>query len=277
MDKFQRLLKDQLLQIDSIYSLYTRQLGELHDIGNVSLRRSGKKNGNHYYYKCDPESGKRKYLGTDSNQEVILIKKVRFCKELSARAEKDKLLLKRLIDEYYPLDYDAINESLPCTYRDAEIIFDKHPRLDKRAEEWKKSKEAVKKSVPIIYPEGLKHTAIDGTRVRSKSELTIANMLFTNNVPYIYECPYFFDGEILRFDFTALSTVDYESEVVVEHQGMMDLDSYRGKYMHTLMTCLGNELVPNVDIFFTFEDLDGNFDSRQIWDIIRTRLIQINR
>ena len=57
-------------------------------------------------------------------------------------------------------------------------------------------------------------------------------------------------------------------------QGMMDLDAYRGKYMHSLMTCLGSELIPNVDIFFTFEDTGGNFDSRQIWDIIRTRLIQ---
>lgn len=110
--------------------------------------------------------------------------------------------------------------------------------------------------------------------MRSKSEIIIANMLFQNNIPYVYECPYFFDGEILHFDFTALSTIDYETEVIVEHQGMMDLNSYQGKYMHTLITCLSNGLVPNVDIFFTFDDMYGDFDSRQIWDIIKTRLMK---
>ena len=240
------------------------------------MRKSGQRNGPFYYYMCDPQTGKRRYLGAESNRKVQLIKEVRFCKELLKRADKDKRLLRHLIDVYCPIEYDAVNESLPHTYRGAEILFGNQTQPDKRAREWKKRKEALKNSVPIIYPEDLKHTAIDGTRVRSKSELDIANMLFTNNVPYIYECPYFFDGEIIRFDFTALSTIDYESEIIVEHQGMMDLDTYRGKYMHTLLTCLSNGLTQNTDIFFTFEDMNGNFDSRQIWDIIRTRLIQIN-
>ena len=149
-------------------------------------------------------------------------------------------------------------------------------RPDKRAAVWKKRKEALKMKVVEEHGENLRHTAIDGTVVRSKSEVIIANMLFLNNIPYVYECPYFFDGDILKFDITALSTIDYETEVVVEHQGMMDLPAYQDKYMHSLMTCLGYGLTPNIDIFFTFDDLNGNFDSRQIWDIIKTRLIQVN-
>lgn len=274
MDRFQLMAKDKFLQIDAMYNLYAGHLEELHDIRSVSLRKSGRSNGHFYYYVCEPQTGKRIYLGTDSNREVQLIKEARFCKELLKRAEKDKQLIRHLIDEYCPLDYDTVNESLPRTYRGAEILFGEPIQPDKRAEEWKRRKKALKSSVPIIYPEDLKHTAIDGTRVRSKSELDIANMLFTNNIPYIYECPHFFDGEIIRFDFTALSTIDYESEIIVEHQGLMDLDTYRGKYMHTLLTCLSNGLTPNADIFFTFEDMNGNFDSRQIWDIINTKLKQ---
>lgn len=274
MDRFQLMARDKLLQINAIYNLYAEHLEELHDIRNVSLRKSGQRNGHYYYYACDQQTGKRRYLGADSNRDVKLIKEARFCKELLKKADEDMKLLRHLIDEYCPLDYDAINECLPRTYRGAEILFGDPTQPDKRAEEWKRRKEAIKNSVPIIYPEDLKHTAIDGTRVRSKSELDIANMLFTNNVPYIYECPYFFDGKIIRFDFTALSTIDYESEIIVEHQGMMDLDAYRGKYIHTLLTCLSNGLTPNTDIFFTFEDMNGNFDSRQIWDIIKTKLKQ---
>jgi hypothetical protein len=44
--------------------------------------------------------------------------------------------------------------------------------------------------------------------------------------------------------------------------------------MHTLLTCPGNGILPDVDIFFTFDDLNGNLDSRQIWDIINTKLKQ---
>ena len=274
MDRFKSMAEDQLLQIDTIYNLYSGHLKELGSHRSLSLRKSGSKDGRAYYYSFDHHTGKRRYLGTDANDEVRLIKEVRFCKDLVKRAEMDMRLLRRVIDEYRPLDYDAVNEGLPRTYRGAEIAFDSQIKADKRAEKWIRHMKALKNSVPVIYPEDLKHTAIDGTQVRSKSELSIANLLFTNNIPYVYECPYFFDDEIIRFDFTALSTIDYESKIIIEHQGLMDLDSYRGKYMHTLMTCLRNGIAPNIDIFFTFDDIYGNLDSRQIWDIINTKLKQ---
>lgn len=274
MDRFKSLAKDQLSQIETIYELYSGHLKELKNHSDLLLRKSVRRNGNQYYYSFDRRIGKRRYLGADSNTDVRLIKEARFCKDLVRKAEKDMKLLRQLVDKYCPLDYDAVNSSLPRTYRDAEITFGNQVRADKRAERWKKSKMALKSNVPVIHPENLTHTAIDGTLVRSKSELLIANLLFTNNIPYVYECPYFFEGKILRFDFTALSTMDYETEIIVEHQGMMDLDTYCDKYMHTLLTCLNNGIVPNVDIFFTFDDLNGNLDSRQIWDIINTKLKQ---
>ena len=61
-----------------------------------------------------------------------------------------------------------------------------------------------------------------GERVRSKSELNIANMLNKMNVPYKYECPIrLSNGKIIHPDFTVLD-VKKRREIYWEHRGMMD-------------------------------------------------------
>lgn len=65
-----------------------------------------------------------------------------------------------------------------------------------------------------------------GDRVRSKSELNIANMLFANNIPYKYECPFrLSNGQIIYPDFTVL-IVKKRKTVYWEHRGMMDDREY---------------------------------------------------
>ena len=75
-------------------------------------------------------------------------------------------------------------------------------------------------------------------------------------------------------DFTILSTIDYETQIIIEHQGMMDLDSYRGKYMRTLTAVLSEGMVPNLDIYFTFDNDENRLDSTQIMEILRGRIIE---
>ena len=41
-----------------------------------------------------------------------------------------------------------------------------------------------------------------GERVRSKSELVIANLLYKNNIPYMYECPLKINNNTVYPDFT---------------------------------------------------------------------------
>ena len=68
-------------------------------------------------------------------------------------------------------------------------------------------------------------------RVRSKSELNIANLLCKMNVPYKYECPLTLsDGRIIYPDFTLLD-IRNRREVYWEHRGMMD---DRGYLKHTV-------------------------------------------
>lgn len=65
-----------------------------------------------------------------------------------------------------------------------------------------------------------------GERVRSKSEVIIANKLFSNGVPYRYEFPIYKDGRIVaNADFLCLN-VNTRKEYIWEHFGMMDNVEY---------------------------------------------------
>ena len=67
----------------------------------------------------------------------------------------------------------------------------------------------------------------NGERVRSKSEVIIANMLKKNHIPYRYECPLCPDGKTTIYpDFTILN-VRTRKELYLEHLGMLDDTSYR--------------------------------------------------
>lgn len=69
-----------------------------------------------------------------------------------------------------------------------------------------------------------------GERVRSKSEIIIANILKTLNIPYKYECPLKLGNIIVYPDFTILD-VKERREKYLEHFGMMgDVD-----YVNTMV------------------------------------------
>ena len=255
MDKYQIETENRIRQIENMHNKFSKRLKQINSFADMSLIKTTKGDTD-YYYLNDSKSKKRKYLGKANNKEVV------------DTAEKDIEALLDVMESYESLSYDVINEKLPKAYQDSVPNLKKGSRTDSRVAEWLSRKKELKSRVVEKYARDLRHRAADGTMVRSKSEVIIADMLFMNDIPYVYEVPHFFDGDILNLDFTVLSTMDYETEIVIEHQGMMGMQQYREKYMHTLMKCLEFGMIPNVDIFFTFDDLDGNFDSEQIRKII---------
>ncbi|MBR7062559.1 MAG: hypothetical protein IKI42_05940 [Clostridia bacterium] len=73
-----------------------------------------------------------------------------------------------------------------------------------------------------------------GEHVRSKSEYMLANMLFKNEIPYIYEKPLrLSDGKTVYPDFTILD-VRNRRELILEHLGMMDDAEYLDKNLKKL-------------------------------------------
>ena len=112
-----------------------------------------------------------------------------------------------------------------------------------------------------------------GDRVRSKSELLIANALDERNIPYRYECACSLKGFGTVYpDFTALN-IRKRKQYLWEHMGMMDDPEYVKKAMHKLSLYEKNGYYPGDKLIITHETSAQPLKSKLISNMIDTFLV----
>ena len=90
-------------------------------------------------------------------------------------------------------------------------------------------------------------------RVRSKSEINIANALVEHGIPYKYECPLILkNGAKIHPDFKVLN-IRERREIYWEHRGMMDDKDYAKSSVLRLKTLLQNGIFLGRDLIITEE------------------------
>lgn len=108
-----------------------------------------------------------------------------------------------------------------------------------------------------------------GERMRSKSELAIADLLLQNNIPYKYECPIFRrNGEKLYPDFTILD-VSKRRNIYWEHLGKMGDMAYVSKNLWKLEEYKKVGIYLGVNLFVTTESLATPLGTNEPMYIIR--------
>jgi hypothetical protein len=116
----------------------------------------------------------------------------------------------------------------------------------------------------IPYAASLVHRARNGTMVRSKSELVIANHLFDVGLQFHYERP--LEGTTapgrLRPDFSLVT--DAGDVIVWEHLGMLNRDDYRRGWEWKRAWYENNGFRLGVNLFTTQDDEHGGLDSGPI-------------
>ena len=101
-------------------------------------------------------------------------------------------------------------------------------------------------SVPEIY-------TIREERVRSKSELIIADLLNKEGIPYRYESPILLSGLGTVYpDFTVLN-VKHRKELYWEHLGMMDDSEYVEKALQKIAMYEENGIFQGESLILTYE------------------------
>lgn len=109
-------------------------------------------------------------------------------------------------------------------------------------------------------------------RVRSKSEVIIADSLYKANIPYRYECPLeLINGLVIYPDFTLLNTKTREN-VYWEHLGMMDDGNYAEKAIQKINTYMQNGIYLGKNLLVTFETRNNPINHRTIDVIINEYL-----
>lgn len=126
------------------------------------------------------------------------------------------------------------------------------------------------------FAHGLKHRTDQGERVRSKSELVIANLLSQLGLPYAYER--FLPGSTGRRGVCPdFSFVGATGELIVwEHLGMLHDAGYRGRWLEKQAWYRRHGFVEGRNLFTSSEDADGALDSsvlRGVAMAIKARLV----
>lgn len=117
------------------------------------------------------------------------------------------------------------------------------------------------------HPEHLQHKSLKGERLRSKSEVIIANALYMNHIPYRYECELVLGDTTLYPDFTILHPETQEI-YYWEHFGMMHQTAYRENTVQKLRLYGEYEIFPFHQLITTYESESVALDSEMIQRII---------
>ena len=135
--------------------------------------------------------------------------------------------------------------------------------------------------------DALQQLATDnGELVRSKSEVIIANLLKSNNVPYRYEYPLVIAQEEGGEDSASVGDEDYcefhpdfyclnvrtRQEYAWEHLGMMDDESYAARAVEKLALYSANGYFPGKNLIITMETKKAQISSQEITRLINEYL-----
>ena len=114
-----------------------------------------------------------------------------------------------------------------------------------------------KENIPELY-------TVNEERVRSKSELIIADLLNKEGIPYRYEYPILLSGLGTVYpDFTVLN-VKRRKELYWEHLGMMDEPEYVEKALQKITMYEENGIFPGENLILTYETRLNPISSKMI-------------
>ena len=108
-----------------------------------------------------------------------------------------------------------------------------------------------------------------GERVRSKSELIIADLLEKEGVPYRYEYPIYLKGLGKIYpDFTVLN-VRKRKTIYWEHLGMMDDSEYVDRALKKIATYEQNGIFPGENLVLTYETRTNPINQKMVMLMIQ--------
>lgn len=220
----------------------------------------------HIYY----ENGvrRKKRVKEESDEAILLIKKK--CLETEAGILDNNLkLLETSLKGFIPTGAGSIMAGLPENLREYFSLSTDMPAVysGKEIEQWA----TAKYEQSDFMPEAKIHTTSWGLKVRSKSELLIAEKYHERGIPFRYEQVIRYGENIIVPDFTILRAdlkLFYH-----EHCGMPGNEKYMKHHKSKLDIYESLGIVPWDNLIVTYDSKDGNLDLRIIESEISNKLL----
>ena len=260
-------IDERLIFLYSQMEQLEKSLAKMPD-GNILVCPGNTVNSFRYYNRKTPQDKRGEYLHKDDD----LLKKQLATKKYTIETIKN---ISAEIKKLEKIQHMGISDAIINSYRNA------HPGVKKYIDPIAVDDETYIKMWKYIPYEGLGFSKDDtteyysnlGERMRSKSEVSIANLLILNNIPYKYECPIDIAySEKLYPDFTILD-IKRRQIKYWEHLGRMGDMSYVSKNLWKLDEYKRAGIYLGINLYLTFESSNSpmgtNEPKRIIAEILR--------
>lgn len=265
MENYKGKLEEQLKEIEALLVKSNHNLAKLCEISDDGIRIH-KSNGCIQYSLVDKKTGESHYV---KGCEVPALRRIAQ-KDYEKKIRKELLALKHHLETFLThYDIQRLNEIYYRMADGRKVLIEPIIETDEHyLEGWKK--EQYK---PMPFYDDTEFYTGNGVRVRSKSELIIANLLEQYAVPYQYEKPMILKGMgQVRPDFTCLR-IQQKKEVLWEHFGMMDQGMYANKNVEKIGIYHQNGYYIGDNLIMTFETSQNPISSKQIRNMIEHYLL----
>lgn len=204
-----------------------------------------KRQGKDTYFRVEVQDGRRKRTSINKNQKLIegLARKKYLSLEVS-RLEKNINAIQTMLADYLPDEVEDILGEMPEPIQ---------PHCLPKAATQSWSTALYNKST--YMPERKVHTTSRGLKVRSKSELLIAEKLYEHDIEFRYE-------QVLRID-----NIDFAPDFTIrtrdggiiywEHCGLTNNDKYLKAHKRKLEMYEQAGIVPWQNLIITYDDEYG--------------------
>lgn len=258
MQELKDLLEKRIYHLKEIIRKEEKSLKKMPE-GSVQITGTGKKT--MFYFNND---GNRTYANQKDQKLVRQLCQKDYNQKILAKAKQELKELEKLYKNYDNKTYESVYENL-------------HPvRQELISPIWLPDNEFVKQWEAVSYiPKGFdpdypEYYTDKGERVRSKSEILIANALQKHHIPYRYEYPYQFEsyGPLLHPDFTVLN-IRTRKELIWEHMGKMDNEEYSEYALNRILNYEKYGIFPGDNLILTHETLANPLNSKIIEKTIK--------
>jgi len=181
-----------------------------------------------YYYLSTGAS--HKGISKDRQKLRQMARKAYLLKKLEV-LERNLAVAKKEFGRYRAEECMEVIRELPAIYQSLPVHFFFHPTVHEQMESQASAgtdpslNHSMNRNDYKNHPESLIYMTEPGIRVRSKSELLIANALYQKQIPFRYEASLALGGTIREPDFTIYRPSDGKI-FLWEHFGLMDENNY---------------------------------------------------
>lgn len=233
----------------------------LNDVPEGCVRISPHKKSYQFYHRTDPRDTSGVYIPASEFEKARALIQKKYDLKMLAVCREQLALIDHFLNKYDP---DAIKRIYANSgeVRKQFIQAAELPDEDFRAR-WRAFEFSGKE-----FREGAaEHYTLRGERVRSKSEVMIANALFRAGIDYRYEAPLLLGSQLVYPDFTILRMADRKT-LFWEHAGLIDDADYRNDLLSRIIIYEENGLFPGEDLILTAETQKRPLNIRDVQRVV---------